>query len=58
MKKSVFKLVHAVVEYKTICELIMFTKFWLFYSVSRQFDLKLITLESKFPAVICVLIYK
>lgn len=58
MKKSFFKLVHAVVEYKTLCKLIMFTEFWLLYSVSRQFDLKLITLESNFPAVICVLIYK
>lgn len=58
MKKLVFKLVHAVVEYKTICKLIMFTKFLLFHSVSRQFDLKLITLEFNFPAVLCVLIYK
>lgn len=58
MRKPVFKLVQAVVEYKTIGKLIMFTKFWLFCSVSRQFDLKLITLESNFPAVICVLIYK
>lgn len=58
MNRPVFKLVHAVVEYKTIYKLIMFTKFWLFYSLLRQFDLKLITLEFNFPTVIHVLIYK
>lgn len=58
MKKPDSKPTHAVVEYRTICRLIMFTKWCLFYSVSRQFDLKLITLGSNFPPVICVLIYK
>lgn len=58
MNRPVFKLDYTVVEYKTIYKLNMFTKFWLFYSVSRQFDLKLITLGFKFPALICILIYK
>lgn len=58
VNRPVFKLVHNVVEYKTIYKLITFTKFWLFYSVSRQFDLKLITLEFNFPPLICALIYK
>jgi len=31
----VFKLVHTVIEFKTIYKLNMFTRFWLFYSVSR-----------------------
>lgn len=58
INRPVVKLVHTVVEYKTIYKLIIFTKFWLFYSVWRQFDLKLITPEFNFPALICILIYK
>lgn len=58
MNRPSFKLLCTVVEYKRIYRLIMFTKFCLFYSVSRQFDLKLITLEFNFPALIFVLIYK
>lgn len=58
MNRPGSKLVHTVVEYKRVYRLIMFAKFCLFYSVSRQFDLKLITLEFNFPALICVLIYK